>query len=270
MGKLGTGPETLRKTCELEGCNEVFELTVHNRRYCSRLHKDRASQHRYSRPGQVFYEEVRELRHFSKLTDAGKKKILLGETDFTVVGFDLECTDLKGNIGRILCASFKPIGKEPYTFHALDKRFKRRDVHDDSALAVAIREELETYDVLVGWNSRLFDVKFLNARLIRAGEVVKKNQFHVDGMWNWRTKIRAWSGLNAVQQHILPEREQTKTAIRWEQWQRALGWDRKLREDAMDEIVLHCEIDVDVLEDVYRRLVSAGTVNNLKKDGGWL
>jgi uncharacterized protein YprB with RNaseH-like and TPR domain len=211
-----------------------------------------------------------ELTRFSKLDIEGKQRILLGKERFTIVGFDLECTSLKPNVGRILCCSFKPLGGDPYTFSALDARFKQRDVYDDGKLAAAIRDELERYDIIVGWNSKMFDAKFLNSRCIRVGQRTKVAQYHVDGMWSWRSKFSAWSGLNAVQQFSLPQAETTKTSVEWEEWMRALGWDKKLREAAMAEITDHCERDVVVLEDVYRLLVGANVIRSIRRDGGVL
>jgi len=213
---------------------------------------------------------VVELKQFSKLDEEGKRRILLGEERFSIVGWDLECTSLKPNVGRILCCSFKPLGEEPYTFSALDSRFKQRDVYDDSKLAAAIRDELEKFDIIVGWNSKMFDAKFLNSRCIRVGQRTKPAQYHVDGMWSWRSKFSAWSGLNNVQKFSLPEAEATKTSVEWEEWMRALGWDKGLREAAMAEITDHCERDVVVLEDVYRLLVGANVIRSIRRDGGVL
>jgi len=213
---------------------------------------------------------VEDLRHFSKLDQEGKSKVLLGDGPFSIAMYDLECTHLKPNVGRILCASFKPLGGDVYTFHGLEGRFRKPDVYDDSALAVAIRDELERYDVIVGWNSKLFDTRYVNARLIRAGARIKKAQYQIDGMWSWRSKFNAWSGLDSVQKFVHPGAEVEKTHIAWEQWMRALGWDKKLREAAMAEIVDHCERDVIVLEEVYRLLASSTVIRSLRRDGGVL
>jgi uncharacterized protein YprB with RNaseH-like and TPR domain len=216
------------------------------------------------------YANVRELRHFSRLDDAGKQRLLLGGSGFSVVGFDIEATHLKPNVGRILCCSFKPLGGEVYTFSGLDRRFKRPDVFDDGALAIAIRDELEKYDIIVGWNSKNFDVKFINSRALHAMSRTKRAQYHVDGMWAWRSKSQAWSGLKNVQKFALPENEHEKTEISWAKWMQALGWDRLRRNEAMQEIIEHCELDVIVLEDVYRLMAQANVIRSLRKDGGIL
>lgn len=171
-----------------------------------------------------------------------------------LVGFDLECSNLSGMAGRILCCSFKPIlpdrSGEVYTFRGDDKKYRnKKDMADDSQLAVAIRNELEQYDLLVGHNSKLFDRKFLNARLLHAGERPAPSQWHIDTMWIIRSHIRASSKLALAQNFMgLPEE---KTPITWDDWMRGMAFDRA----AMDNIVQHCEQDVKVLEQAYWRLL---------------
>jgi uncharacterized protein YprB with RNaseH-like and TPR domain len=259
-------PVTARKfKCPV--CGVPVTTTDRRKMFCTKQCADRSRNTgpSPSNPGGI----ITDLKQFSKLDEPAKARVLLGKEQFTVVGFDLECTSLKPNVGRILCASFKTIGKDPYTFSALDRRFFERDVYDDGKLAKAIRDELEKYDIITGWNSKQFDVKFLNSRLIHAGHRTKKAQPHVDGMWGFRSKASAWSGLKAVQEYILPGGVE-KTRVVWEQWMRALGWDKKLREEAMDEIIEHCELDVIVLENVYRKLVEADFVRSIRRDGGIL
>lgn len=213
---------------------------------------------------------VEDLKAFSKLDEHGKARVLLGESPFSIVMFDIEATHLKPNVGRILCCSFKPLGGEVYTFHGHQKPFMKPDVYDDTALATAIRDELESYDIIVGWNSKGFDTKFINSRLIRSGERTKKAQYQIDGMWSWRSKFNAWSGLDSAQKFARPDASTEKTTIAWEQWMRALGWNKALREAAMAEIVDHCEKDVVVLEEVYRLIAGANVIRSIRKDGGIL
>src|SRR3990167_10422035 len=73
----------------------------------------------------------------------------------SVVSWDLECTNLSAMFGRILCSSFKPLGGEPYTFRGDRRPHRNGDIADDSNLAIAIRDELEKYDILVTWNGKI-------------------------------------------------------------------------------------------------------------------
>lgn len=171
-----------------------------------------------------------------------------------IVAWDLETTNLGANFGRILCCSFKPITEKqnakPYTFRGDDPEYANPDdIIDDGDLALAIRDELESYDIIVGHNSKLFDSKFLNARLLKAGHAPRQPRFHVDTMWIVRTHFRMSSKLDNVQKMLgLPEE---KTPISWDDWARAQTYNKK----AMDEVVKHCEQDVKVLEEAYWKLV---------------
>lgn len=171
-----------------------------------------------------------------------------------IVGFDLECTSLSGMVGRMLCCGFKKFTEEQnspaYIFRGDVPKYRNKlDIVDDSKLAVAIRDELETYDIIVGHNSKLFDRKFLNARLMKAGERPLKPMWHVDTMWIIRTHARMSSKLDNVQRFMgLP---MEKTPITWDNWMRAAAFDKK----GMDEVVSHCQADVEVLEQAYWRLI---------------
>jgi len=170
------------------------------------------------------------------------------------VAFDLECTSLSGMIGRILCCSFQPISGPDeslpvYTFRGDQKPYRATDIVDDSKLAIAIRDELEKYDLIIGHNSKLFDRKFLNARLIKAGERSLKPIWHIDTMWVVRTHFRMSSKLDNVQKMLGLSDE--KTVIDWDVWARGATFNK----GAMDEIVHHCEQDVKVLESAYWRLL---------------
>jgi uncharacterized protein YprB with RNaseH-like and TPR domain len=174
-----------------------------------------------------------------------------------VIAYDLECSSLSGMIGRILCSGFKEIlppelklNTKPYVFRGDDPKYKNsKDLADDSKLAVAIRDELEKYDIIVGHNCKLFDKKFLNARLAHAGERGLESKWTVDTMWLVRTHLRTSSKLDNVQKFLGLEDE--KTAISWDDWQRAVGGDKR----AFDVIVKHNIQDVLVLEQAYWKLL---------------
>lgn len=244
-------------------CGEEFTTSNPRKIFTNKQCADRSRNLPNIPPG---YEGEVELKHFGKFPPDVKQRVLKGETDHKIVFFDLECTSLKPTIGRILCASFLPLDGEPYTFTAIDRKYRTRDVYDDSKLAIAIRDELEKYDIIVGHNSKWFDLKFLNARLLRVGERIKDAQYHVDTMWSWRSKSSSWSKLDSILKFMNSENQ--KTEIEWEQWMRALGWDRKLREEAMAEIVTHCEADVLGLRSVFQMISGLNVVRGLRLDGG--
>ena len=168
------------------------------------------------------------------------------------VFFDTESTDLKAMMGRILCASFVPLEGEPYTFRFDEKPWKGKNQIDDSKLCIAIRDELEKYNLIVGWNSKLHDIPLLNARLAKAGErPYACPNFHLDAMWyagGSSMKIGSRKLDNVAKYFSLNSQ---KTEITWDDWQLAGTGDA----EAMKTVIYHCEQDVKVLRDAYWHLL---------------
>lgn len=172
--------------------------------------------------------------------------------------FDLETTDLGGNFGRLLCSSFLDLGADPdttTTYRRDMKPWKGRKLTDDGKLAVAIRNRLEQADIVIGWNSILFDVPFLNARLAAVGERPLKlgekfGSFHLDLMYYaGGSSMRLGSKrLEKVTKffHVAHE----KTPLTEEVWADAASGDR----DAMEKVVEHCIADVQATADVFPHL----------------
>lgn len=166
-----------------------------------------------------------------------------------VLFYDLETTDLKGLMGRILCGSFVGLEGKPKTFR-LDK-YPGKSKIDDSKLALALRNELEEANLIVGWNSKLFDLPMLNAKLAKAGHRRTFVQFHLDLMWfagGSSMRIGSRKLDNVAKYFNLPHQ---KTPLDWETWQVAGTGDRK----ALNYVVEHCEADVCVLREAYHYLL---------------
>jgi uncharacterized protein YprB with RNaseH-like and TPR domain len=163
------------------------------------------------------------------------------------VVFDIETTDLKGLMGRILCCSFLDGNTgEVTTFRADEKPWRGRTNIDDSKLAVAIRTHLEKYKLICGHNSKLFDIPFINARLAKAGERPVNVEWHMDTRWYLNSASMRIGSAKLENAQRFFELGEAKTAISWEQWQLAAT----LNKDAMDEVVYHCEQDVKVLREL--------------------
>lgn len=182
-----------------------------------------------------------------------------------IVSFDIESTDLKANMGILLCAAFLPIVPEgyysnhrnqppkPYALKLERSEHNKHEPNPDKELAVAIRDELEKYDLAVTWNGKLFDVPFLNARLLYFRERRARLHWHLDLMYQARgsqNKIGR-SALVSVQQYLGISEEEGKTALNWDVWKAAGLGDPK----AMATVVDHCKRDTDVLAKAYWRFL---------------
>ena len=172
-----------------------------------------------------------------------------------VLFYDTESTDLSASWGRILCASFCSLDGDAYTFRGDRTKYKGETLIDDSKLVIAIRDELESADLIVGWNSILHDQPLLNARLAVAGERSlllgeKYGTWHLDLMWYAGGQSMKIGGrrLDTVAKFFKAPNQ--KTPLDGEAWQLAGVGDKK----AMDSVAEHCEFDVLVLRDLWPKL----------------
>ena len=167
-----------------------------------------------------------------------------------IVYWDLETTDLSAFMGRLLCASFADAWGTVTTRRCTD--FPMETPLDDSGLAEWVRDELERYDIAVGWNSFNFDVGFLQARLLRWGKRPLRDLMQIDAMYKARwgrygSRIGS-SKLDNVSRFF--RTSESKSVVDWDIWNLASMGDER----AMDYIVEHCEKDVLVLRDVFNHL----------------
>lgn len=170
---------------------------------------------------------------------------------FNIGFFDFETTDLKALMGRALVFSCADVFGNVVTFRADETR--QESIIDDRELVVMARDFLEQQDIIVGWNSKLFDVPFMNARLMEHGErPLRSDLKHLDLMYYARGQFMKIGSSKLVNVQRFLSLENSKTEISWKEWQLASAGDS----GAMDVVVEHCEADVLVLREVFRELKS--------------
>lgn len=178
--------------------------------------------------------------------------------NFAIV--DWECTSLKSDQGFLLCGGFKPLGKPGYVIGLHNTGFKKDPLVLDAKLALALRDEVEKYDGIITWNGIMFDIPFLNDRLMLSGQDPVEKRFHIDIMYQARQgKSRLTSSrLDWVSKQLDPDGEKDrKTSLEMTLWKRAqaealaqFGNGRKNYQYIVD----HCKADLNVTEQVYERL----------------
>jgi uncharacterized protein YprB with RNaseH-like and TPR domain len=168
-----------------------------------------------------------------------------------VTFWDIESTDLTAGFGRLLCCSFFDLGSDAVETFRIDRRpWKTKSIIDDSKLASAIRDRLHSADIVVGWNSKMFDAKFVQARLAKHGlaplRLTKDHgTMHIDAMWS-STAMRIGSKrLDNISRFF--DSPNRKTALDPDIWAAAATGDR----ESLDSVVEHCEADVRVLADLW-------------------
>lgn len=169
------------------------------------------------------------------------------ETESTRIAvFDIESTGLNADFAVVLCAVVKPLG-EPAETYAM-----RNIGSDDSEVVGDIIAALSCYDVLVAYNGKQFDRRFLNTRALRWGikplsmDIPLKDPFLAAKRY-MNVSFRSLGQLS----YFLKTRHR-KSSVDGEVWLQAT-LDRN--EMAFRHIVTHCKADVLVLEEVTQKLV---------------
>jgi len=168
-----------------------------------------------------------------------------------IVFFDLETTNLKGNLGRVLCGAFLPLeAEEPTMISETMKQYRGKKLGDDSKVVSACRDLINSSWIVVGWNSKLFDVPYLNARLRLNNLLPVEKRLHLDLMYYARgqfIKLNS-SRLDAVAKAF--RLDEQKTDLLYDTWVQASLGDK----EAMGYIEKHCVQDVKVLKGAFEVL----------------
>ena len=183
---------------------------------------------------------------------------------FAVV--DLECTDLKGDRGFLLCAGILPLGGKPRVISLRDTGFGSSRLKLDAPLALAVRDAIEEFDGVVGWNSALFDWGFLSDRLLLAGARKISPRFHIDIMYAARMGKSTFtsSRLDWVARALgCPFKKTSLDMSCWKEAEAEAILHFRRGHKAFDYIVDHCREDLKVTEWVFERL--KGRVQTISK-----
>lgn len=126
----------------------------------------------------------------------------------------------------------------------------RDDWLNDRDMAVQIRDYLEGFDIIAGWNSKLFDVPVLNGRLARWGERPLRAHMHIDMMYYAGGQFMRIGSKSLESVSKFFKSPHSKTPLSPLLWDRADHGD----DEAMDLIIEHNVADVYVTRDVYQHL----------------
>jgi hypothetical protein len=152
----------------------------------------------------------------------------------------------------IICAAWKWLGVEKiYSTSVLDdpKAFKK-DINNDYVVVKKLRDVFQDVDILIGHNSKRFDTKKFNARLIFHGlDPLPSGLQQLDTLQEVK-KVAAFTSnrLDYLGQHLC---EGGKIHTTPGLWIRVLKGDKS----AVKEMVTYNKQDVKVLEDVYLKLL---------------
>jgi len=202
----------------------------------------------------VSYETA---RHW--ISDAGSTRKQVKEPTMTVtvpelldmrpsvnldfVCFDLETSNLNADFSILLSAAIKPYGQESIVFRADDYPEWEKNRDNDYAITKAIANELRKHAIVVGHYSQRFDIPFLRAKMVKHGLEPLPQMFGID---TWRIaktnfKVSSRRLKNMSTYFDLGEKHPVDGKL----WMRAAYSGSR---EAMDEIVAHNILDVELLE----------------------
>lgn len=158
-----------------------------------------------------------------------------------LVFWDIEAAGLKADYGSIICCSFKPYGRKPYTYHV-------KTYGDDELLVDSIKEELEYYKCWVTYYGKGFDVPMVNTRLLKWGGINLQPKHHIDLYFTLKSKLNLSSKSMASLAGFLNTKQQ-KMRVNQDVWSEMPFNMNK----HMPTMIKRCESDCSVLEHVYNK-----------------
>jgi len=157
--------------------------------------------------------------------------------------FDLESSNLNADFSIMLAACIKPYGQDVIVFRADEYPEWQSNRADDSKITKDIAQELRKHAIIIGHYSQKFDIPFLRAKMLRHGLEPLPPMFGID---TWRVaknnfKVSSRRLKNLATYFDVGEKEGVEGAL----WMDAAYNGSK---EAMDKIIKHNIIDVEVLE----------------------
>lgn len=186
------------------------------------------------------------FRYQERLASRGKEAQLLNgnapHVFMRAAVFDIEVTDFNsGGLDNFLvCTSVLPLDTQETKTVALEFD----DKNDDRRILAELMEELEQYDILIGHNIAAFDFNWLFSRLIYHGmpNPPKRWLYYDTYQAAKRIAIKSRKSLGMLGDFFQLDGE--KTSVLPVTWSKVHSRRQEVFEQAMEDIVYHCEQDV--------------------------
>lgn len=163
--------------------------------------------------------------------------------DLDFVSFDIETSNLNADFSVLLTSAIKPWGKEAIIFRADDYPTWKDDRANDFQITKDTAEELRKHAIVITHYGQYFDIPFLRAKMQKHGLEPLPQKFAID-TWqvarkNFKVSSRRLKNLGDYFE--LGHKEGVEGPL----WMDAAYNGSR---EAMDKIVEHNRIDVEVLE----------------------
>lgn len=170
-------------------------------------------------------------------------KILLW--DIETFGFNFNA-----DAGFIMAISYKWLGdKKVYTITRDNPTQWTKKASDDKEICRKFAKIIEESDMIAGWNSRAFDWRFLQTRMMKHRLGILPPVPHWDGLNEARRSLKMRRSLENVGKFFNLQTQKEKMDLA-EVWMPAGAGDPK----ALKQVIKRCESDVLLLEEAYRLL----------------
>lgn len=175
---------------------------------------------------------------------------------FKVAVFDIETSNLNADFGIVLCGVVYDITGDRMNIVRWDETsdYKNGVYASDREVVVKLRDLIENFDIIVGYNSLRFDIPFLRARLLSYNERLIESVRHIDLYHYVKFKLK----LHDHKLDTLAKFSKTqyqKTEVDGIRWVEALVYaGTKRGRQAMNYIVEHCVLDCRVLAEAFGKI----------------
>ena len=141
-------------------------------------------------------------------------------------------------------------GGKPLVLRLDDPKYRTPDVYNDSHLVADLAMELDEATCVLGWNIKMFDIPFINTRLMHSGERPLEKCMCIDMLYYARrpNMVLHSARLESVMDFL--KLKSRKSKLDPEIWVRA----KELETDAMDYVVKHCVSDTKALKEAWEYL----------------
>jgi uncharacterized protein YprB with RNaseH-like and TPR domain len=163
--------------------------------------------------------------------------------------FDIECYthDFAADKGYLLCIGYKWLGdKKVGMIRPKNMDAFRRDPTNDKAMCQEFLKLVEQADIVAGWNSKSFDWRFLQTRILKHRLGYLPPVPHCDLLLTSRATTKMRRSLDNTGKFFGLKNQ--KVPLNIDRWMAAGRGD----DAALREIIAHCVSDVLMTEEAYR------------------
>lgn len=163
------------------------------------------------------------------------------------VGFNVGFWDIESTFSTQPIVLYAAIADQ---FGRIEEFRKGPSIVDDRELVAAYTDRLEQYDILVGWNTTLFDIPVIRGRNMFYGRQPLDPHMSIDLMYKASGSAARIGrrSLQSVSEYYDVANKKTPLNVRT--WDKAMSGD----EEAYELIVEHCNADVLVTRDTFNVL----------------